>query len=80
MNLQGKIMAVLLMALLVCVGYIAYGIYEEHDDRVYEQGIRDGIDSIITQLAKQSADCQIVSLGIGNQTLQLVDISCIQQA
>lgn len=38
-----------------------------------------GVEQALLTVAQLSTNCQIVPITIGNQTIQLVDVKCVQQ-
>ena len=75
----GMIYAVFIAALVIMGIYIVSDEVQERQDAVYAQGIKEGVDIAVAQLIMQSSDCQIMTLSMGNESIQLVDVSCIRQ-
>ena len=76
----GMIFAGLIAAVLIMGLYIANDKIQERQDDAYEQGIKEGVDAAVAQLLTETSGCQIMTLSIGNESLQLVDVSCIRQS
>jgi hypothetical protein len=47
---------------------------------IYNLGAQEGYTAAIVDVAQGSLNCQIVPLNIENQTINLVDTSCVSQA
>jgi len=76
------VVAVLIVLLALSLGYIGYSSYSarslEKQVTLYQQGMQEGYEQGIIQVAQQAASCQQVPLRIGNQTLNIVAVECLQ--
>ena len=76
-----NISLIVLMVLVVCAfGYIGY---DKYSDKVEEEKIsffNQGAEYAVMQIAQNAATCQEVPLTIGNQTINLIAVECLQQA
>lgn len=82
MKNQKRIIIVLVILLILAVGYILVNIYsnykQEKDLGIYQQGAQYGYEQAILQVAQQVATCQQVPLQVGNQTINVVAVECLQ--
>ena len=83
-EIDGKKIAIflLIVLLIVAVGYIAFGKFtvwrQSSELGTFQQGAQYGYQQAILQVAQQAATCQQVPLAIGNQTLDVVWVGCLQ--
>jgi hypothetical protein len=79
-----QVNALLIILLLCAVGYIGYGKYTAYKSSQQEalmlQGAQIGAQQAIIAIAQQVAQCNQVPLIIGNQTINIVAIDCLQAA
>lgn len=68
---------VLVFIIIILGSYLGYDKYKENYDKGYQQGVRDGIDTTMFQIGEMASGCQIITLRIGNESLALVDVSCV---
>jgi len=84
MNLQGKIIVVLLIAFIASVGFIVFDQYDEARAKeqldILQQGVQLGYEQAILQVMQQASTCQQVPLFAGNQTMNLIAVACLPQA
>ena len=74
--MKNKIIIIILAILLVlAVGYIFKDKYTESK---IQQGIQLGYQQAIIQIIQQVITCQQVPLRIGNQTINIIAVDCIQ--
>jgi len=77
------IIAVLLVLLALSLCYIGYTEYSKRNLQqqvsVYQQGMQAGYEQGIIQVAQQAATCQQVPLRVGNQTINIIAVGCLQQ-
>lgn len=81
---KGKIiMAVLIVLLIIAAGYIAVDRYADARQKeelgIFQQGAEYGYKQAIIQVAQQAATCQQVPLIIGNQTINIAAVDCLQK-
>ena len=73
------VMAVLLVAAL---GYVGIDVYSEAQDAkmgtVYQEGAAYGYELAVDEVFRLAGACQKVPLTMRNQTIEIVDISCLQ--
>jgi hypothetical protein len=72
------VLVVLLFASLVYIGLDKY-LDKKADEEVeiYQQGLQIGYQQAILQIAQEAAKCNQVPLIIGNQTLNIVWVDCL---
>lgn len=74
---------VCLIALAASLHYIAKTELQkarfEAEYKGQEIGFRNGYTSAIQQLVKGTANCNVASIAIGNQSIGFVDTRCLQQ-
>ncbi len=75
------VLAVLLVAAVV---YISIGKYNQIKQteqlNTFQQGAQYGYQQAVLQLAQQAATCQQVPVQVGNQSISLVAVECLQAA
>ena len=79
-NVQGIVIVVLMVLLLVAIGYILFGVFQQSQLGTYQQGQLNGYNQAFLDVAKITFACQQYPLTVGNQTINLVAIECLQQA
>ena len=79
---QGILMIVLIVLLVVAVGYIGFGKYGSWSDAKEVGMMQYGASQAIEYIAQQAGpgSCQQVPLMIGDQTINVISIECLQQA
>ncbi len=74
----------LILVVVILAGYIAMGRYnaakQQEQLSIFEQGAQYGYEQAVMQLAQQAATCQQVPLYVGNQSINLVAVECLQAA
>lgn len=83
--MDSKQVNILLIILLICaVGYMGYGKYatykETKQNDLLLQGAQIGAQQAIIAIAQQVAQCNQVPLIIGNQSINIVAVDCVQRA
>ena len=72
------ILAVLLLSCLVYFGVKSYKESRENEkNEIYMQGAQYGYESAIKEVMDSGADCQPVDVYFQNETMQFVDVSCL---
>lgn len=69
--------AVLIIIILVLLGNLWYN---KRITAAQQQGYDTGLQNSVLTIIQQSRNCQPVSLFAGNQSFQLIDVSCLQSA
>ncbi|MBL7159947.1 MAG: hypothetical protein ISS95_00110 [Candidatus Aenigmarchaeota archaeon] len=83
-KIDGKmaVIMVLAAALVITIGYIGVGKYQETQTQkqlaVYQQGAQAGYEQAIVQLVQQVSTCQQVPVIVGNQTINVIAVECLQ--
>lgn len=81
-NIEKIAIIILTILLVVAIGYIVVGKYEQKQNQmqlsVYQQGIQYGYEQAIIQIIQQSSTCRQVPLIIGNQTINLIAVECLK--
>jgi len=74
-------MVVVVVLLVLAVGYIVYDKYSDWKQNrelgIYQQGAQIGFEQAIVQVAQQAVTCQQVPLNVGNQTVNIVAVDCL---
>jgi len=82
-NTQTWTIVVLAILLLAAAGYIGYGYYASYKTQqqtaYFNLGTQYGYTAAVSDLMNQAATCQAVPVTIGNQTLNMVAVECLQQ-
>ncbi len=74
------VLVVLLLAALVYIGLTAYSDKKtEKENMIYQQGLQIGYQQAILQVAQEAVKCNPVPLVIGNQTLNVVWVDCLNR-
>ena len=83
-KIDGKMVVIMVLAaaLVITIGYIGVGKYQETQTQkqlaVYQQGMQAGIEQTIVQLVQQVSTCQQVPVIVGNQTINVIAVECLQ--
>ena len=74
---------VLILLLILSLGYIGFEKYSEwklsKDVSLYQQGANYGYQQAIVGVVQEASKCQQVPLVIGNQTMNIIWVDCLQQ-
>jgi len=70
--------SVIIILSLIVIGIGVNSFLNKLIANAQQQGYQAGITSVVS-IVQQSRNCQPVSLFIGNQTFNFVDIACLQQ-
>lgn len=77
------VIAILAFLLIAAVAYIAIDKYSdkkvERDNLIYQQGVQTGYQQTVIQIANSVSTCQQVPLVVGNRTINIVWIECLNQ-
>jgi|TARA_Y100000310_G_C20631732_1_gene789012 hypothetical protein len=71
---------VLVICLVVAVGYIVLGVFQQGQLSVFQSGAQYGYEQAIVQVAQQAVTCQPVPLSVQNQTINLIAVDCLNAA
>ena len=76
------IIIVLVVLLVLSLAYIVYTKYTQvqltKQFSVFQQGAQSGFEQAIIQIVQQASTCQQVPLRIGNQTVNVIAVGCLQ--
>lgn len=86
-RLNVKVMIFIL--LLLSVGHIIFDVYYSdslasvegdivRENEIFVQGIQQGYEEAVIQLAQQVSTCEQVPLRIGNQSINVIAVGCLQ--
>lgn len=73
-----KLTKILIIIIILLVGYIAYAKYSEMRQADLQEAANVGYQQAIVDIAQNAATCQQVPLIIGNQSINLVAVECLQ--
>ena len=73
------VIIVLVVLLVLAVMYIAVLKYKEGQAVVFQQGVRIGYEQAISQLIQQVQTCQQVGVNLGNQTVDVIAVECLNK-
>lgn len=74
------IIVIILAVLLVStISYILIDKYQEKKLEIYQQGAQFGYEQAMIQIIQQAITCQQVPLRIGNETINIIAVGCLQQ-
>jgi len=77
--IKTPVILVLVVLLSASLSYIVYGQYQEKQDEIYNQGAQDSFQATVLEIARVAITCQQVPLIIGNQTINMIAVDCLQQ-
>lgn len=70
----------LIIAVVILLGILAYVfLLKPALSGLVVQGQNQGVQYTVLQIAQQASTCQTVSLPVGNQTIDLIWVNCLQQ-
>jgi hypothetical protein len=82
MDKKSWIIVLLVVLLLGTAGYITTSEYRTalavKEVDTFRQGVQTGYEQTILQLAQQVASCKQVPLFVGNQTINVIAVECLQ--
>ncbi len=70
----------LIVLLVLALGYIGLGMYASWNQANQLNSAQYGYSQAILTIAQQAATCQQVPLMVGNETINIIWIDCLQQA
>ena len=70
----------LIVLLVLALGYIGFGMYSSWNQANQLGSAQYGYSQAILSIAQQAATCQQVPLMVGNDTINIIWIDCLQQA
>ncbi|MDP3881253.1 MAG: hypothetical protein Q8Q31_00025 [Nanoarchaeota archaeon] len=86
MGKQTIIIILLGVLLLGAIGYIGYAQYNKWQQNkqitayaTFQQGAQYGYEQAVTQLYQQAVTCQAVPVKIGEQSINMIAVECLQQ-
>jgi len=77
---QVILIASLIVLLFLALGYISFGMYMSWNQANQLNSAQYGYSQAILAIAQQAATCQQVPLMVGNQTINVIAVECLQQA
>ena len=84
MKAQTTVILILSILLLGALGYIGYVKYNEYSQQKQQQQILGyaslGYQQAIVDIASLATSCEPVPLIIGNETIEMVAVACIQSS
>jgi len=84
LNKTKTTIAVLVVCLVLTIGYIAIDKYQEKQRQgqlnIFQQGAQYGYEQAIIQLIQQASTCQQVPITVGNQTINIIAVECLQKS
>jgi hypothetical protein len=70
----------LLLVIVLLLGFVGYSfLLKPAISGMVTQGQNQGAQYIILAIAQQASTCKTVSLPVGNQTMDLIWVKCLQQ-
>jgi len=70
---------ILIVLVVAALGYIGYDQYSKIKQRQLSGYATLGYQQAIVDVARLAATCQPVPLNIGNQTINMIAVECLQQ-
>ena len=74
------VIAVLAVLLAVALGFIGYGYYSAAQLNQQNAIAQLGYQQAVVDIASLAAQCQQVPLVVGNQTINMIAVECLQLA
>lgn len=82
-KISTKIIIILIILLVLAISYIGLvgykGAKEKEQIDIFQQGAQYGFEFAINQIIQQILTCQQVPLILGNQTVNIIAVDCLQQ-
>jgi len=78
--MNNKIIITLIIALTLCIGFIAYDQYEEYQQTRDMQVFQAGAEAQVIDILQVVSGCEAYPITIENQTINLIAVRCLQQA
>ncbi len=75
-NILILILVIIVVLLLGLIGYVF--LIKPAINGLIIQGYNQGVTSSVTYLMQQAATCQPIPVSIGNQTVNLIAVECLQ--
>lgn len=76
MKFQKIVIIVLAILLVSSLGYIALDKYRVKQASIYQKGLQDGFQQMLTYMFQQASTCRQVPLTVQNQTINLIAVEC----
>ena len=79
------VIAVIVLSILLfgTMSYIGYSFYSDaklqEQMEIYQSGAQVGYEQAVSQIVQMAASCQQVPLRVGNQTVNIIAVECLQQ-
>jgi hypothetical protein len=78
--MNNKIIITLIIALTLCLGFIAYDQYKEYQQTRDIQVFQAGAEAQVIDILQIVSGCEAYPITIENQTINLIAVRCLQQA
>lgn len=76
------LIVILIILLVLSVGYIVYERYNQYRQQkefsAFQQGAQAGYEQAIIQVVQQATTCNQVPLRVGNDTINIIAVNCLQ--
>lgn len=80
-NRTGLVIGILILVIMILIGFVSYAFVLKPTLNGYViSGYNQGYSDAIIQIAQQATTCQQVPLTIGNQSINMIAVECLQQA
>ena len=76
--MQKIAIVVLSLLLVLAVGYIGFGKYQERNRAIYQQGERAGYQKAVLQLYQHASACEQVPIIVEDRTLNVIAVDCLE--
>jgi hypothetical protein len=77
---RDKLILALLVVVVLLLGFLGYlFLLKPALSGLVVQGQTQGVQYTVLQIAQQASTCKTVSLPVGNQTMDLIWVKCLQQ-
>ena len=74
------VLAILLFATLMYILILEYNKSKQEELlKTFQQGAQYGYEQAVIQIVEQAATCEQVPLRIGNQTINIFAVNCLQE-
>ena len=72
------IIIILVILLVIAVGFILVDKYQQKQLTIFQQGMEAGYEQAIVNLIERAVTCQPVSLFVGNNSIDMIAVECLQ--
>ncbi len=86
-NMISQKIIIIILAIVLCVVFVWFVIIDNvivpliisGNQQSFQNGYESGANNIVTDIIQQSYSCTPVSIWAGNNTVQLINVKCLEQ-